>query len=316
MSFVLTAAFYFSTTAILVVESGTMENKHQKIKQTAYTIAILIVLVLILYGMVVIRKKDEEPVDDGSSTFTSDDTEAERSEIEDIIEKEIEKEVDEFVYPTSAKAEGVKQAQELNSDVKGWLEVPNTNINHPIMQTDDNSFYLNHDENKEYSVWGSYFADYYSTIDSVKNLTQNTVIYGHTGSENPDGEKFSELFAYLDMEHLKENPYIYLTIDEKQLPFEIFAVFYSDIDFYYINPTPSDMPFDYFLEEVNKRNEFVFTDTEVLETDKLLTLSGCSYKYDTNDTGNHRFVIMAKLVEEERENIEIEVNDSPLKPEP
>ena len=284
-----------------------MENRQQKVKQTAYTVAIILFLILILYGFVVVRKKDEAPIDDVSSTSAPDDTET--SEIEDIIEKEL-------AYPTSPKSKDVKQAQKINSDVKGWLEVPNTNINQPIMQTDNNSFYLNHDENKEYSVWGSYFADYYSTIDSVKNLTQNTVIYGHTGSENPDGEKFSELFAYLDMEHLKENPYIYLTIDEKQLPFEIFAVFYSDIDFYYINPTPSDMPFDYFLEEVNKRNEFVFTDTEVLETDKLLTLSGCSYKYDTNDTGNHRFVIMAKLVEEERENIEIEVNDSPLKPEP
>ncbi len=301
------------TTAILVVESRTMENKQQKIKQTAYTVAIILFLILILYGFVVVRKKDDEPIEDNSSTSAPDDTESETSEIEDIIETELEK-VEKFVYPTSPKAEHVKVAQKLNEDVKGWLELPNTKIDHPLMQSDDNSYYLKHNEAGEYDAWGSYFADYYSTIDSVENLTQNTVIYGHTGSENPEGKKFSALFAYLDMEYLKENPYIYLTIDEKHLPFEIFAVFYSDIDFYYINPTPSDMPFDYFLDEVNKRNEFVFPDTEILETDKLLTLSGCSYKYDVNDIGNHRFVIMAKLVEEERENIEIEVNDSPVRP--
>lgn len=303
-----------TTTVFYAVESRTMKDRNkQKIKQTVYAIGILMAMVLIIYGVVIIRKKDEEPIDDKSSTSAPNDVESETSEIEDIIDKEIE-ETEKFEYPNSPKAEDVKQAKDLNTDVKGWLEVPNTNINHPLMQSEDNSFYLKHNETGEYYVWGSYFADYYATIDSVENLTQNTVIYGHTGSENINGKKFSELFVYLDIDHLKGNPYIYLTIDGKELPFEIFAVFYSDIDFYYINPTPSDMDFEYFLEEVNKRNEFVFENTEVTENDKLLTLSGCSYKYDVNDTGNHRFVIMAKLVEKERGNIDIIVNKNPLRP--
>ena len=148
------------------------------------------------------RKKDEKPIEDNSSTSAPDNIDEETSEIEDIIEKEMEA----FIYPTSPKNEDVKQAQEFNSDVKGWLEVPNTNINHPFMQTDNNTFYLNHDESKEYSVLGSYFADYYATVDSVEYLTHNTVIYGHTGSENPDGKKFSELFAYLDADVATKNP--------------------------------------------------------------------------------------------------------------
>lgn len=288
-----------------------MKNNRYKTKQILYIIGISIILVLILYEIIVTINKDEEPIDDKLVVTDIDDTESETiSEPQEIIEKEIDK----FVYSDSPKSEDVLQAQELNSDVKGWLEVPNTSIDHPIAQTDDNKFYLNHNEIKEYDVWGSYFVDYYASVDSVEDLTQNTVIYGHTGSENPDGKKFSELYDYLDMEYLKANPYIYLTIDGKRLPFEIFAVFYSDIDFYYINPTPSNKDFDVFLEEVNNRNEFIFEDTKITKNDKLLTLSGCSYKYDVKDTGDHRFVVMAKLVEEERDTIEVKENKNPLRP--
>ncbi len=221
-----------------------------------------------------------------------------------------------FSWPTSDKAADLLAAKANNPDTKAWLTIPNTDINHPIMQTDDNSFYLNHDQNGDYDAWGAYFADMYADLSSPENLLENTVIYGHTsGSENPQDKRFSELYIYLDPQFLAENPYIYLTVDDKLLSFEICAVFYSDIGFYYINPMPFNTDAEQFIAEINSRSEYIF-DSQIKPEDKLLMLSTCSYKYDINNSDNHRFVIAAKLVPEERADFAFEINPEPKRPQP
>ncbi len=286
-----------------------MKINQKNLKQIV-CISVAVAVILIVFLIVFIFKDNDKPNDDNPDISNPVDKSSDIDEPEELLDNEVQ----EVIASTSPKTDDINKAQEKNSEAVGWITIPNTKIDHPIMQTDNNSFYLNHNEKGEYDGWGCYFADYYASIGSVENLTQNTVIYGHTGSENPNGEKFSELYSYLDIDYLKKNPYIYLTIEDRELAFEIFAVFYSDTYFYYINPNPSENGFDEFIEDVNKRNEYTFTNTKVLETDKIVTLSGCSYKYDENDTGKHRFVVMAKLVHEEREDIAVTVNESPLRP--
>ncbi|MEG0878746.1 MAG: class B sortase [Oscillospiraceae bacterium] len=189
------------------------------------------------------------------------------------------------------------KAKADNEDAAGWLQIPNTEIDNVVMQGADNEYYLTHNEQRKSSKWGCYFADYFADINSADSLIQNTVIYGHTeNKDNPDGQRFSQLFKYTDLDFTSANRNIYLTVGASKLTFEVFAVFYSDIDFYYIDPKPSDQGFSKFMQEVNARNEFVFGGMEVTEQDKLLTLSGCSHKYDVDATGNQRIVVMAKLV--------------------
>lgn len=189
-------------------------------------------------------------------------------------------------------------AKEKNPDTVAWLRVPGTDIDNAVMQSTDNDYYLRRDENGSDSKWGCYFADYYSTLSSPDSLQQNTVIYGHSQSnEKANGKKFTQLFSYLDLEFLKENPDIYLTVGEKELTFEVCAVFFTDIDFYYIDPTPSEEGFADFADTVAAKNEYVFDSGNLTEQDKLLTLSTCAYRYDTAKTGNQRLVIMARLVE-------------------
>ena len=67
----------------------------------------------------------------------------------------------------------------LNSDTIGWIRVWGTDINYPVVQTNDNSFYLTHSFDKSYNKAGWIFADY--TNSNLKNnqLDENTVIYGH-----------------------------------------------------------------------------------------------------------------------------------------
>ncbi|MEG2929962.1 MAG: class B sortase [Oscillospiraceae bacterium] len=191
------------------------------------------------------------------------------------------------------------KAKAKNEDAVGWLKIPGTEIDNVVMQAPDNEYYLSRDEAKEKSPWGCYFADYYADLTSTKNLIQNTVIYGHTENiDNPDGKRFSQLFKFTDLDFTKANRNIYLTVGASDATFEVFAVFYSDTDFYYIDPSPSDQGFDKFMAEVNARNEFIFEGVEVTEQDKLLTLSGCSHKYDEDKTGDQRIVVMAKQVKD------------------
>lgn len=73
-------------------------------------------------------------------------------------------------------ADAVRQ----NSDVVGWLTLPNTTINEAVVQTTNNDYYLRRDVKKNYAYEGCYYMDYESVMfDNGADLAQNTIIYGH-----------------------------------------------------------------------------------------------------------------------------------------
>ncbi len=66
--------------------------------------------------------------------------------------------------------------QKINSDVMGWIYIKDTDINYPIMKSNDNDYYLKRDLYKKYSSAGSIFMDYENNSDFSD---ENTIIYGH-----------------------------------------------------------------------------------------------------------------------------------------
>lgn len=66
--------------------------------------------------------------------------------------------------------------KQINSDVKAWIYIKDTDINYPILQATDNDYYLKRDIYKRYSSAGSIFLDYNNEADFSDS---NTVIYGH-----------------------------------------------------------------------------------------------------------------------------------------
>ena len=92
-----------------------------------------------------------------------------------------------------------------NQDIKGWLCIPDTLINFPVVGTDDNAFYLSHDFSGDKDKAGCPFMDKDTQVWDF-----NRVIYGHnmgTGSE----AMFSTLLKYEQEDYLKEHPTIYFT---------------------------------------------------------------------------------------------------------
>ena len=115
----------------------------------------------------------------------------------------------------------VKQLQEQNTDIVGWLEIENTNINYPILQGIDNSYYMTHNYKKENSKNGSIFLDANYNWNIPSN---NLLIYGHNLG---NGMMFQELLKYEKESFYHEHPVIRFTTAEDDAEYEIISVFKS-----------------------------------------------------------------------------------------
>ena len=176
-----------------------------------------------------------------------------------------------------------------------WLYIPGAEIDDPVMQAEDNGYYLKLDENGEYAIWGCYYAHCENQIGGRNELDKNTAIFGHSAiSCDPDGPKFTKLYRYTDADFVKEHPYIYFSVDGKDMIFQITALFVPDISFDYIAPDPTGDDLISFFETVARKNWLDFDGVAFSEEDTVLTLSTCCRKYDDANTGNQRLVVMAK----------------------
>ena len=96
---------------------------------------------------------------------------------------------------TKEKTKRMLQIAELkkeNEDIIGWLEIPDTNINFPVLQTNDNAYYMTHTYKKEESKDGSIFLDKDYNWDLPSS---NLLLYGHN---NKNGNMFEGLVEYKD----------------------------------------------------------------------------------------------------------------------
>ncbi|MDY4192396.1 MAG: class B sortase [Oscillospiraceae bacterium] len=198
------------------------------------------------------------------------------------------------VEPAPELAEKLKDAVAQNTDVVGWLNIPNTTIDEPVVQTNNNTDYFRRDWLGNYQFSGCYWVDYECNVGARTDLMQNTIIYGHNlNDDKKDGVKFAQLMNFADLEFAKNNPYIYFSTPTDDMTWQVFAAFYTDTKLNYIKPTMSVTDYNSLLTEAKLRSEHNY-DVNVTVNDKILTLSTCTYKYGART--DQRFVIMAKLL--------------------
>lgn len=190
-------------------------------------------------------------------------------------------------------------AQKANADTVAWLYIPAVEVDDPVLQAADNAYYLQRDEEKNFSTWGCYYAHCDDRLGSRSELNKNTVIFGHSANNcDPDGLKFTKLHRYMDADFVRQNPYIYLSVQGEDMIFQITACFITDIGFDYIDPDPTGDDLTAFFRQVAAKNWLDFDGVTFGEEDTVLTLSTCCRKYDEYNTGNQRLVLMAKLLPE------------------
>lgn len=179
---------------------------------------------------------------------------------------------------------------ELNTDLVGWVEIPNTRINYPVMQTPDSpNYYLTHNFQKEEHKAGAVYAFERADVACSDNVT----LYGHNMG---NGSMFAGLHSYSDKAFYEENAYIHFDSLYADRTYQIFAVFEINIQTdpfrYHIFTDGDAAAFESFVENCRKRALYD-TGVEVSYGDKLLTLSTCDQNFYT-DTG--RFVVVAKQI--------------------
>ena len=179
-----------------------------------------------------------------------------------------------------------EKLREINQEVVGWIKVNNTNIDYPVVQSSDNSFYLSHSLDKEYNAAGWPFVDYRVKSDgNDKNIT----IYGHN---RKDGSMFGSLKNILEPEWYenKENLQVTYVTDEGTKTYQVFSVYQIEKETFYTNTAfDNDEEYISFLNELKSRSEVDFN-IDLNEEDKILTLSTCA----TNNF--YRVVLHAKLI--------------------
>ncbi len=200
-------------------------------------------------------------------------------------------EADDSFYEVSL---ALQHAYGQNEDTVGWLQIPNTDINNSVLQSNNNMYYLRRNEKKEDDIYGCYYTYYASEFESREALSANTVIYGHSDlKDNPDGPRFSQLFRFAQKEFAEKNRSIFFSIPSEQMEWQIFAVFYTDLGFEYINPDLDGGSLTAMANEAKARSLYDYG-VSIYPNDKILTLSTCSVKY--GERRDQRFVVMAKLL--------------------
>lgn len=179
-----------------------------------------------------------------------------------------------------------KKLKKKNSDVRAWLRQKGTVINYPVMQGEDNQFYLYRMFNKEYNVKGSLFIDFRNKKPFRGDFL--TVIYGH---RMRDKSMFWHIADYREKSYYKKHPTMRLYTPDGNYTLKIFAACT-------IPATSDKYAFDFegrksereYLDWISENTQLK-TNVEVTPEDRIVMLSTCTYEYK-----NARAVVYAKLV--------------------
>lgn len=177
---------------------------------------------------------------------------------------------------------------QLNNDMVGWIHVPGTKIDYPVMQTPETpDFYINHNFYKKASDWGAIYAreqcDVFAPCDNV-------ILYGH---HMDDGSMFASLMNYGNKSFWEQNKALSFDSLYEQREYQIWAVFKTSavpgkgFSYHLYNNFKSESVFQEFVEQVQ---DLAFYDTGIVPEygDKFVTLSTCEYTLEDG-----RFVVVA-----------------------
>ena len=114
------------------------------------------------------------------------------------------------------------------SDVVGWIYIPDTVINYPVVQTNNNNFYTDHNWMGQSSYSGALFADWRCRLDT----SDNSLIYGHNmgngtmlhAIKNYKDETWGKAHPYFEIDTL-EHRYLYRVISVNVISGELGAAF-------------------------------------------------------------------------------------------
>lgn len=190
--------------------------------------------------------------------------------------------------PDAAPASAIDFAQLRLTcpDAVGWISLPGTSIDYPVVQGEDNEYYLSHLPDGQANAAGSIMLD--AACDGLFGDELN-ILHGH---HMKNGSMFGCLDAFRDEAFYPEHSTLRLMTPQGDCDVALFAAFTTDGEaFGYPTAFDSDEAFDAFLAQCRARS-FFRADVEVRRGDRLLLLSTCSYAYE-----GERLLVVGKLMQ-------------------
>ncbi len=187
----------------------------------------------------------------------------------------------------------IAKLQEINPDIIGWITVPNTVIDLPVLQSSESNpeYYLYQNYKKEYSFAGSIFMDARCTLQS-----RAMILFGHSLNS---GLMFTDLLDFKSLDFYKSSPVFTFNTIEDENQWKIVSVFLANTDaehgepFNYMRVNfQDDSDFMNYVYQIRIRSLFDIP-VDFGPEDQLLLLSTCSYEYD-----DYRLVVAARKVRE------------------
>lgn len=178
---------------------------------------------------------------------------------------------------------------EENPDFFGWLTIPDTKIDYPVMHSPgDPEKYLHADFDGQYSFAGTPFADASCDLES-----DNILIYAHNML---DGSMFRSLLNYQEKTYWQKHPAILFNTLYEEQEYEVLAAFYDRVyyktetcfKFYQFINAADEADFDDAIANFREKSLYD-TGVSAAYGDKLITLVTCAYHVD-----NGRFVVVAR----------------------
>ena len=204
------------------------------------------------------------------------------SNIQEIAIKEVIIDNDDKTNDISPIQVDFDKLDDVNNNIQAWIYLNDSNINYPIVQGNDNNYYLSKTVDGDYNPNGTLFIDYRNNKDFSD---PNTYIYGHNMKNDT---MFGELEKYKKQEYYNNHKEMYILTRKNQYKLEVFAGYTTEDGSEIYNFIGNDSN-ERLVELAMSKSDFS-SDVKVDYNDKVVVLSTCSYDYE-----NARYVLIGVL---------------------
>lgn len=184
-----------------------------------------------------------------------------------------------------------------NQDTVGWIYIEGTKVDGPVVQSDDNAYYLDIGFDHKPNRAGAMFMDYRNVFGfDVSKQSDNIVIYGHNMANNT---MFGSLRKYRqDLSYYETHRFIELSSNYDNYTYVIFGLVITsgsasaDWRYWDMEEFANEQEFNDFVSTVRQKN-MTDINVDVKYGDQLLTLSTCY-----SDADDSRFLVIARKMRE------------------
>lgn len=163
-----------------------------------------------------------------------------------------------------------KAMLKYNDEARGYIKLDGTRIQYPIVEHEDNEFYLNHGSDKVSNGAGAIFIDH-----RTQGLEGNMcIVYGHNML---DGSMFKDIMNFRDKKFCKKHPTFDVYVGYKHYIYYVYSTFSSkatDDDIYTFG-FEKDSDFQNWINRTYSKSSYRFSCPKPTTSDKIIMLSTC-----------------------------------------